>query len=269
MNREKMIMKRVNEHYEYLKKQGYEIVFLALQGSQNYGLDVYDDDYISDVDTKAVVLPHFSDFVYNREPVSKTLVLENNEHIDVKDVRLMFENYKKQNINYLETLFTEFKIVNPKYEKLILSLFDNAELIAHFNTNQALRCMSGMSMEKLKALKHPYPTIKAKIEKYGYDPKQLHHILRMNDFIKDYANGISFKDCLISQRRDYLIQIKKGVLSEEEATELAIETDNDTREFMKKMLLEKDEIDDNALKILRDVKYELLKAKFKEDLEIE
>ena len=40
---------------------------------------------------------------------------------------------------------------------------------------------------KLKALKHPYPTIVDKINKYGYDPKQLHHILRMNDFIKKYA----------------------------------------------------------------------------------
>ena len=105
-------MKRVQEHYDYLEKKGFEIVFLALQGSQNYGLDVYDEDYMSDVDTKAVILPSFEDFVYNREPKSKTLVLENNEHIDVKDIRVMFETYKKQNVNFIETLFTEFKIVN-------------------------------------------------------------------------------------------------------------------------------------------------------------
>lgn len=40
MNREEKIMKRVQEHYNYLKEKGFEIVFLALQGSQNYGLDV-------------------------------------------------------------------------------------------------------------------------------------------------------------------------------------------------------------------------------------
>ena len=105
MDKDEKIMKRVQEHCDYLQQKGYEIVFLALQGSQNYKLDVYDDDYMSDVDTKAVVLPSFEDFVYNRRPVSETIVLENNEHIDVKDVRPMFENYKKQNINFVETLF--------------------------------------------------------------------------------------------------------------------------------------------------------------------
>lgn len=268
MSEEEKIMKRVKEHYEYLEKQGYEIVFLALQGSQNYGLDVYDKDYKSDVDTKAIILPSFEDFVYNRKPISTTIVLENNEHIDVKDIRVMFEKYKKQNINYIETIFTEFKIINPKYEELIQPLFDNAELIAHLNYNQALRCMSGMSMEKLKALKHPYPTIKDKIEKYGYDPKQLHHILRMNDFIKDYTSGMLFKECLKSKRSLYLIEIKKGVLPELEATELAEKTDEDTRKYMKEKLSENDEINKNAIEILNNLKYTLLRAKFRQDLEV-
>lgn len=250
MNREEKIMKRVKEHYEILKNKGYEIIFLALQGSQNYGLDVYDEEYQSDVDTKAIVLPSFKDFVYNKEPVSTTIVLDNNEHIDVKDIRVMFENYKKQNINYLETIFTEFKIINPKYEKLIQPLFDNAELIAHLNYNQALRCMAGMSMEKLKALKHPYPTIKDKIEKYGYDPKQLHHILRMNEFLYNYVFGFPFKDCLKSQRSLFLIAIKKGVLPEEAATELAQKTDKDTSEYMKEHLKENDKVNQVALNLL-------------------
>ena len=45
MTREEKIIKRVQEHYDYLTEQGYERVFLALQGSQNYELDVYDKDY--------------------------------------------------------------------------------------------------------------------------------------------------------------------------------------------------------------------------------
>ena len=89
MNREEKIMKRVKEHYDYLIAQGYEVVFLALQGSQNYNLDIYTEQYMSDIDTKAVVLPSFKDFVYNRQPVSKTIILDNNEHIDVKDIRVM------------------------------------------------------------------------------------------------------------------------------------------------------------------------------------
>ncbi len=269
MAREEEIMKRVQEHYKYLKDKGYEIVFLSLQGSQNYGLDIYDEEYMSDIDTKAVILPSFKDFVYNKQPVSETLVLENNEHIDVKDIRVMFETYKKQNINFIETIFTDFKIINPKYESVVKPLFDNAEEIAHINYNQALRCMAGMSMEKLKALQHPYPTIKDKIDKYGYDPKQLHHILRMNDFIKEYASGKTYKECLISKDRNYLIQIKKGVLPEKEAVELANITDKETKLIKDTYLKEYDEINQKGLDILNKVKYNILKRKFKEDLEKE
>lgn len=272
MNREEKIMKRVQEHYDYLEKKGFEIVFLALQGSQNYGLDVYDEDYMSDVDTKAVILPLFEDFVYNREPKSKTLVLENNEHIDVKDIRVMFETYKKQNVNFIETLFTEFKIVNEKYKDIVQPLFDNAEEIAHINKNQAIRCMAGMSKEKLKALKHPYPTIVDKINKYGYDPKQLHHILRMNDFIKKYAVlKKPYKECLIPDNKEYLINIKKGILSEEEATKLAIETDYDTydvKTWATGFDLATDEINQKGLDVLDKTKYEILKMRFREELKI-
>ena len=265
MSREEKIMKRVKEHYDYLQQKGYEIVFLALQGSQNYGLDVYDEDYMSDVDTKAVILPSFEDFVYNKKPVSKTIVLENNEHIDVKDIRIMFETYKKQNVNFIETLFTDFKIINPKYENIIKRLFDNAEEIAHIDVCQAVKCMAGMSKEKLKALKHPYPTIIDKVEKFGYDPKQLHHILRMNDFIKKYVSGKKYKECLIPDNKEYLINIKKGIMSEEEATKLAMEVDQDTYEIKNRFIdfNEREHIINNkGLEILQEIKYELLKIYF-------
>ncbi len=270
MNREEKIIKRVQEHYDYLQEKGYEIVFLALQGSQNYGLDVYDEDYMSDIDTKAVILPSFEDFVYNRQPVSETIVLENNEHIDVKDIRVMFETYKKQNVNFIETLFTEFKIVNEKYKDISQLLFENAEEIAHINEYQAIRCMAGMSKEKLKALKHPYPTIVDKINKYGYDPKQLHHILRMNDFIKKYAIlRKPYKECLIPDNKEYLIQIKKGILSEEKAIQLAIETDEDTydvKNWVTGFDDRPDTINQKGIEVLDKVKFELLKRKFREDL---
>lgn len=266
MNREEKIMKRVQEHYDYLQQKGYEIVFLALQGSQNYGLDVYDENYMSDIDTKAVVLPSFEDFVYNRQPVSKTVVLENNEHIDVKDVREMFETYKKQNVNYIETLFSKFRIVNDKYKDIVQILFDNAEEIAHINFNQALRCMAGMSKEKLKALTHPYPTIVDKIEKYGYDPKQLHHICRMNDFIKKYAKGMPYKDCLVPDCKDDLINIKKGALQLDIAEQLAVLLDNDTYNVKEENVTEVDIINQKGIDILNKVKFDLLERKFKEDL---
>lgn len=267
MNREEFIKKRVKEHYQYLTENyDYEIVYLALQGSQNYGLDVYDKDYKSDVDTKAIVLPSFEDFVYNRKPVSETIVLPNNEHIDVKDIRIMFDTFKKQNINFIEILFSKYSITNPKYEDEINYLIENAELIAHFNYNQALKCMAGMSKEKLKALQHPYPTIIDKIEKFGYDPKQLHHILRMNDFIKKYVSGKSYKECLIPDNKDYLIKIKKGILPCCEAVRLANQVDTDTYTIKVENLLEEKKVNSFVIEVLDKVKYDCMYKKFKEDI---
>ena len=265
MQKEDFINKRVQEHYEYIKDK-YDVVYLGLQGSQNYELDVYDEEYKSDIDTKAIVLPSFEDFVYNKSPISKTIVLENNEHIDVKDIRVMFETFKKQNVNFIEILFTKYGIINKEYADLIGLLLTNKEQIAHLNYNQALRCMAGMSMEKLKALQHPYPTIIDKIEKYGYDPKQLHHILRMNDFIKKYATRAKYEDCLIPNNKEYLIEIKKGILSEKEAVDLAIKVDKEIKEIKEKYLLEKDDVNSFAIEILDYVKLNILKRKFKKEL---
>ena len=159
-----------------------------------------------------------------------------------------------------------------KYKDIIQPLFDNAEEIAHINKNQAIRCMAGMSKEKLKALKHPYPTIVDKINKYGYDPKQLHHILRMNDFIKKYAIlEKPYKECLIPDNKEYLIQIKKGILSEDEATKLAIETDEDTydvKNWATGFDDRPDVINKKGLDILDKTKYEILKMRFQEELKI-
>lgn len=109
-------MDRVKEHYqealEYFPKD--KIVGIFLQGSQNYGLD-YEG---SDVDTKLIVLPSFDDVVFNRKPVSTTHVRSNDEHIDWKDIRLYMDTFVKQNLNFLEILFTDYSIINPEYAQV-------------------------------------------------------------------------------------------------------------------------------------------------------
>lgn len=51
------IMSNIRDKYLYLEEHGYKVLGLFLQGSQNYGLDIYDEDYKSDIDAKAIVLP--------------------------------------------------------------------------------------------------------------------------------------------------------------------------------------------------------------------
>ena len=74
-----------------------EIVGVFLQGSQNYSLDIYG----SDVDTKCVVVPSFYDIAMNKKPISTTYIRKNEEHIDLKDVRLMIQTFRKQNLNFI------------------------------------------------------------------------------------------------------------------------------------------------------------------------
>jgi hypothetical protein len=257
------IMDRLHEHYQEVENMGYKIVGVFLQGSQNYGL-AYED---SDIDSKAIILPRFDDFVLNNKPVSTTHILENDEHVDLKDIRLMFDCFKKQNINFVEILFTEYRIINPKYMTFIQRLFDNNESIGRYNIYAAINCMSGMSMEKYKALEHPYPATMDKIEKFGFDPKQLHHILRLREFIVRYLSGEKYADCLISKDREYLIDVKKGIHTLEEARILAKETCDLTYEIKTKYMENNPPIvNKECEKLLNEVLVDIIKHNFKSEL---
>lgn len=272
MNRNEAIFKRIKEHYNYLKHNysNYNVIYLGLQGSQNYELDTYTDEYQSDVDTKAIVVPSLRDIACNKQPVSTTIVLPNNEHIDVKDIRLMMDNFKKQNINFIEILFTKFRIINKDYKDLILELINMGEDIAHLNENQALRCMSGMSMEKKKALCHPYPSLIDRIEKYGYDGKQLHHIIRMNDFIKAYTSGKSYRECLTSYSdKDLLMDAKLNKFSLEEALDLSNRYDENTKLIKDKFLKEQDIVNKQTLNDMNDIQYRIIKRCIEKELQPE
>ena len=94
-------------------------------------------------------------------------------------VALYFEQFWKQNINFLEILFTPYVLLDNKFAPYWKELTSYKEDIARFNEVGAVKTMYGMALEKYKALKYPYPTIKWKIDKWGYDGKQLHHILRI------------------------------------------------------------------------------------------
>jgi hypothetical protein len=203
----------------------------------------------------------------NKKPISTTHILSNNEHLDIKDIRLYFDNFKKQNINFIEILFSPYCIINPQYRDLWEELTGGRELIAHYNTNQALRCMAGMSMEKKKALCHPYPTLIEKIKKYGYDGKQLHHIVRMCDFIYAYTHNYSYEECLTYlPHKEIMMKAKLNKYTLDEALELAENFDNQTKEFKDFYLLEKDEINKDALDLLNKIQYNVIKRRLKNEL---
>lgn len=122
-------------------------------------------------------------------------------------------------------------------------------------------------MEKKKALTHPYPTIFDKIEKYGYDGKQLHHIIRMYDFISAYGEGKTFEECLkYLPNKEKMMQAKLNQYTEYEALVLAQDFDNKTKLLKNKYLKEKDKINQDALNVLNKVQYDTIKKKIREEV---
>lgn len=266
MTRDERIMKRVKEHYEEACSLGKEVVAVFLQGSQNYRLDEYSDEYMSDIDTKCIILPTLDDIVNSKSPYSSTHVCANNEHIDIKDIRVMFEMFKKQNNAYVELLFTKYYYINPKYKKLVMELKMLAESISRMHPNQALRCMAGTSAEKYKALEHPYPNTMDKINKFGYDPKQLYHILRLNDFMKRFIAGESYESCLVPKHIGYLMKVKKGFYDLTEARRLAYEVDQENKRLKEENITTPELIDQETLKALDELKVKFITQFLKESL---
>ena len=190
---------------DLLVKEGYEPIAIMLYGSQNYGLAYEGSDY----DFKAIITPKFDDIVYGRKLVSTTIELTNGL-CDVKDIRSMISCWRKQNVNFVELLFSKWKWINPEYYDILLPLFENAEKIVHYDEDHALKCIKGMQMEKYHALFKPYPAQKEVVEKYGYAAKQLSHILRLEDLVTKYINGKSYPECLVPNKEiaKKLIEIK-------------------------------------------------------------
>jgi hypothetical protein len=258
------IMAKVQEHYDEALKYFPEdrIVGIFAQGSPNYGLD-YED---SDVDTKLIVLPTFEEICFNKKPHSTTHVCANEEHIDFKDLRLMLQTFRKQNLNFVEILFTPYKIVNPKYATHWDTLVKNNELIAHYNPYGAVKTMKGIAMEKFHAMEHEYPSKVDVLAEWGYDPKQLHHLLRVEDYLERYIAGESYEKCLRPADPEYLIAVKKGIYSLDEARQVGQRAILNVNHMAEEFYTKNENIEDpevNAL--LDDVQLNIMRIAIEEE----
>ena len=265
MTREANIMARLREHYEeslqYFKEE--QIVGCFLQGSQNYGLD-YEG---SDIDTKLIVVPDFKDICLNKKPVSTTHVRANDEHTDWKDVRLYMETFRKQNLNFLEILFTDFYVINPMYKEQWDRLIEKREEIARMNPFRAVKSMKGIAMEKYHAMEHEYPSKVDVLAQWGYDPKQLHHLLRVEEYLGRYIAGDSYISCLRPHEPEYFVSVKRGKYDLGTARVVAkTAIDNVTRIADAFCSQTSDQEDEAMRELLEDVSYQIMKISVEKEL---
>lgn len=261
------VMEQMKEHVAFVNtkavQRGVTRVVTCLQGSQNYQLA---DEY-SDVDTKSLVVPSFRTLVFSSDPVSSTEVLPNDAHADMKDLRLMFGCFRKQNVNFLEVLFTPYFDCDPAFAETWKLLQENKELLAHYNEYLAVSCMLGMTYEKYHAFEHKYPAALAKLEKFGYDPKQLHHMLRMQEFLTRYTNGVPFKECLVSENSEYLLAVKRGLYPYDAAVKVKEVCMKEVEAYaVAWKSTRKSTVNETANRLLNDVQYDVFEKSVRKEL---
>lgn len=216
----------VCEHYNFVaedcNKNYTTLVTTLLQGSQNYNMD----DEESDVDTKSLVVPNFRQLVLGAKRESKTLVMPNNEHADVKDVQEMMLCWRKQNVNFVEVLYTPYYHDNEDYAWFMNALRAMRDDVSHYSRWYTLMATCGHMTEKYEKLHRGGVARADVVAKFGYDPKQLCHQLRLKEFMEHYFADYDYKDCLKPNDAEYLRSVKRGVYNLVEAEKLAEETNN-------------------------------------------
>lgn len=184
----------------FLGSKGHIVHYVAVYGSQNYNLDTDN----SDVDYKAIIIPTLDQIITNSKPLSTSYEFEGSL-IDCKDIRAYVESAVKCNINFIEILNTDLYIGDKTIRKFFLPLQEQLGQLF-------LKACYWMMLEKVEALRHPYPSTIAKIEKFGYDPKQLHHILRLKILMQRFSEWDIGRYWHIGDEREMLIRIKEWMV---------------------------------------------------------
>lgn len=182
---------------------------IASNGSMNYDLD----NENSDIDSKLLTIPSLKQLINDKRDNYLHIMSDNGEHVEVKDVAIYMKTILKQNINFVETLFAKGVIVNPKYQDEWDMLVGNREIIAHYDTHRAVKCMYGMMVQKQKDMMTMTDGRRDSIERIGYDAKSFHHIVRLYCFLISYIIGCKYEDCLtdhIDIEYDMLMKSKMG-----------------------------------------------------------
>ena len=223
----------LKEHKQVLEQAGYKeenILGVFCYGSQNYGISTEHSDW----DTKAIIIPSYSDLIF-KPATSKELHLPNGEHCEVKDIREIVKMFKKQNINFIEILYTEYKWINPIFKFLWDKYFiNNRENIAFYDKKIAIKSIGHQA-------KHT-------ISQNPFDGKKLANGYRLLRFLEKYINDDNYINCLIlpKEEREMIIDVKNGNIHQLSADEMISKLD---------ILLNKDDIvvDNEKQKSIEDI----------------
>lgn len=267
---EQRVWNRLYQDRDYINSLGFNFFGAFVQGSQNYDLD-YEG---SDVDTKAMFIPKFDSLILRKNYYFTTHVYENEEHLDLKDIRAFFEIWLKSNINWYEILFTDYFVVDGKYMSVFEDILKHREEIVYYNPYRFIVSVCKDIEAKYNRLFKSTETTKPFVDKLGYNAKELHHILRLKEFIQRYfINKETFAEVLRSKQSDYLISVKNKdnplYKDLDEVNEIAKEAYSFSSKFLTEVNSKKEEylnlINDDIVDFLEEKLVEIFEISIKSD----
>ena len=207
-NTKEEIKSRLSEHYQFVKERvDGEMVAVFLQGSQNYIDDMFHES--SDVDSRAIFLPDKKSLFLGQDLSKPDAVLPNKELIGRFDVRKYLSSLKRPGINNYESLFTEYRVVNPKYKKFYEDLQEIRESVVRIDEKGFLMSLMGIGGRDYKVLEKSHGGQEFDIENFGYSRKRLANILRFNKTAKAYIENKPFKECLQAMDQEEIYEIRR------------------------------------------------------------
>lgn len=179
-----VILDTLQQYKEHIESQGYFVYAIMLKGSQNYNLD----DSESDIDANAILIPTPSQLRSDEKPKFTFPTGE----VTCHNIYSFAEIVAKGNPQWIEVCHTEYHIGN------------SLDLFKHYDLNPS--ALKGMVMEKFVAFDRLYPSRAKYVEQFGYDPKQLHHIIRLYDVLELDVKVHKYSD----DQRTRMLDIKRG-----------------------------------------------------------
>lgn len=146
------VMERVQKHYDKaIEHYGAGAVLgVFCYGSWNYNTALEN----SDVDTKCILIPNLYSLAIKPYEVKHLHI--DDEVCECMSIMHMVANWKKQNINFVEIMFTDYCIINPLYQEVWYGYFSKEmrERIARYDIAAAVKSMSHQALHTM----HQDPT---------------------------------------------------------------------------------------------------------------
>lgn len=189
------IWSRLFKHYQTAVEHfGNENVLgVFLYGSQNYQCDLP----TSDIDTKCILLPDLYHLAVAKYDVKHLAV--DDEVCECMTIMHMVSNWKKQNSNFLEIMFTDYFLINPNYLGIWETFIHTwREKIARYNVCCGIKSICGQALHTIR--QNPY------------DGKKIGNGYRLLCLLDKYEQGAPYGECLVPDCAALVKEYKAGMI---------------------------------------------------------